>query len=49
MGYRAEFLSELLVRVQVILRAMTDETSVGVFLEWMKRLQGCIDITGEYV
>jgi hypothetical protein len=48
MGYGAENLSELLVRIQVILRAMPGEPSVRVFLEWMKQLQRCIDITGEY-
>jgi hypothetical protein len=39
LGNRAENLSELLVRIQVILRAIPGETLVDVFLEWMKRLQ----------
>jgi hypothetical protein len=47
MGYRAENLSELMVRIQVILRAIPSETFVEVFLEWMKQLQRCIDMNGE--
>jgi hypothetical protein len=39
MGYRAENLSELLVCIQVILRSISGERSVEMFLEWMKRLQ----------
>jgi hypothetical protein len=35
-GYRAENLSELLVRIQVILRAIPSETLVEVFLQWIK-------------
>jgi hypothetical protein len=38
MEYRAENLSELLVRIQVILTAIPTETLAEVFLEWMKRL-----------
>jgi hypothetical protein len=38
MEYRAETLSEILVRIQVILRAIPCETLVQVFLEWVKRL-----------
>jgi hypothetical protein len=49
MGYHAENLSELLVRIQVILRAIQGERLVEVFLEWMKRLQRCIDMNGEFV
>jgi hypothetical protein len=36
MGDCAENLSELLVCIQVILRAMPGETLVEVFLKWMK-------------
>jgi hypothetical protein len=49
MGYHAESLSELLVRIQVILRAIPGETLVDVCLEWMKRLQRCIGMNGELV
>jgi hypothetical protein len=49
MGYHAENLSELLVRIQVILKAIPGETLVEVFLERMKRLQRCIDMNGEFV
>jgi hypothetical protein len=38
LGYQAENLSELLVRIQVILRVIPGETLVEIFLEWMKRL-----------
>jgi hypothetical protein len=49
MEYRAEPLSELVVRIQVILRAIPGAMLVEVFLEWVKRLQRCIDTNGEYV
>jgi hypothetical protein len=49
MGYRAENLSELLIGIQVILTAIPGETLIEVFLEWMKRLQRCIDRNGEFV
>jgi hypothetical protein len=49
MGYGAENLSELLVRVQVILRVIPGETFIDVFFEWMKRLQPWIDMNGEFV
>jgi hypothetical protein len=49
MGYRAENLSELLVHIQVILRAIPGETLVEVFLKWLKRLQRCLDTNGEFV
>jgi hypothetical protein len=39
MGYRADNLSELLARIQVILRAIPGETVVEIFLKWTKRLQ----------
>jgi hypothetical protein len=39
MEYRAENLSELLARIQVISRAIPGETLVEGFLEWVKRLQ----------
>jgi hypothetical protein len=48
-GYRAESLSELLVRIQVILAEIPRETLNAVFLEWMKRLQKCVQVDGEYV
>jgi hypothetical protein len=49
MGRRAENLSEPLVRIHLILRAIPGETLVEAFLEWMKRLQRCIHMNGEYV
>jgi hypothetical protein len=48
-GNRGEKLSDLLVRIQVILRTISGEIFVEVFLEWMKRLQKCIDMNGEYI
>jgi hypothetical protein len=36
MGYRAETLSELLVRIRVILGEIPRETLNTVFLEWME-------------
>jgi hypothetical protein len=49
MGYRAETPSELLVRVLVILAEIPRETLNAVFLEWMERLQKCVQVDGEYV
>jgi hypothetical protein len=49
MGYRAEAPSELLVRIRVILAEIPRETLSAVFLEWMERLQKCVQIDGEYV
>jgi hypothetical protein len=49
MGYRAENLCELLVRIQVIVRAIPGEILIEVFLEWMKRLQQSIDMNGEFL
>jgi hypothetical protein len=49
MGYRAETPSELLVRIQIILAKIPRETLNAVFLEWMERLQKCLQVDGEYV
>jgi hypothetical protein len=49
MGYRAETPSELLVRIRVILVEIPRETLNAVFLEWMERLQKCVQVDGEYV
>jgi hypothetical protein len=50
MGYRAESPSELLVRIRVILAEIQRETTLNaVFLEWMERLQKCVQVDGEYV
>jgi hypothetical protein len=49
MGYRAETLSELLVRILVILAEIPRETLSTVFLEWMERLQNWVQVDGEYV
>jgi hypothetical protein len=47
--YRAEIQSELLVRIRVILSEIPRETLKAVFLEWMERLQKCVQVDGEYV
>jgi hypothetical protein len=51
MGYRAETPSELLVhiRIRVILVEIPRETLNAVFLEWMERLQKCVQVDGEDV
>jgi hypothetical protein len=49
MRYRAETRSELLVRIRVILAEIPRETLNAVFLEWMERLQKCVQVDGEYV
>jgi hypothetical protein len=51
MEYRAETSSELLVRIRVIiiLAEIPGETLNAVFLEWMERLQKCVQVDGEYV
>jgi hypothetical protein len=49
MSHRTDNFSELLVRIQVILRAIPGETLVEVFLEWMRRLQQRNDMNGEFV
>jgi hypothetical protein len=49
MGYCGETPSELLVRIRVILAEISRETLNTVFLEWMERLQKCVQIDGEYV
>jgi hypothetical protein len=49
MGYRAGTPSELLVRIRVILVELPREMLNAVFLEWMERLQKCVQVDGEYV
>jgi hypothetical protein len=49
MGYRAEAPSELVVLIRVILAESPRETLNAVFLEWMERLQKCVQVDGEYV
>jgi hypothetical protein len=49
MGCRAETPSKLLVRIRVILAEIPQETLNAVFLEWMGRLQKCVQVDGEYV
>jgi hypothetical protein len=49
MEYCAETPFELLVRIQVILAEIPGETLNAVFLEWMERLQKCVQADGEYV
>jgi hypothetical protein len=49
MKYRAETPSEFLVRIRVIPAEIPRETLNTVFLEWMERLQRCVQVDGEYV
>jgi hypothetical protein len=49
MEYRAENPSAFLVGVRVILAEIPRETLNAVFLEWMERLQKCVQVDGEYV
>jgi histone-lysine N-methyltransferase SETMAR len=49
MEYRAETPSELLGGIRVILAEIPRETLNVVFLEWMERLQKCVQVDGEYV
>jgi hypothetical protein len=49
MGYRAETPSELLVRIRVIPAEILWETLNAVCLEWIERLQKCVQANGEYV
>jgi histone-lysine N-methyltransferase SETMAR len=49
MGYHPETSSELFVRIRVILAEIPRETLKAVFLEWMERLQKCVQVDGEYV
>jgi hypothetical protein len=42
-------ISEFLVRIRVILAQILRETLSAVFLEWMERLQKCMQVDGEYV
>jgi hypothetical protein len=46
---RAETPSELRVRIRVILGEIPRESLKAVFLEWMDRLQKCVQVDGEYV
>jgi hypothetical protein len=49
MGDHAESPSELLIAIRIILSEIPRGTLNAVFLEWMERLQKCIDTNGEYV
>jgi hypothetical protein len=49
MRYRAESESELLVRIGLILAEIPGDVLNAVFLEWMDRLQKCIDTNEDYV
>jgi hypothetical protein len=49
MGYRAETPSELFVCIRVIMAEIPRETLNAVFLEWMERLQKCVQVDSEYV
>jgi hypothetical protein len=49
MEYRVEPPSELLARIRVILAEIARETLNAVFLEWIERLQKCVQVDCEYV
>jgi hypothetical protein len=49
MGCRAETPSELLLRIRIILAEIPRETLNAFFLEWMERLQKCMQVDGKYV
>jgi hypothetical protein len=49
LGCCAETPSELLLRIRVILAEIPRETLNAVFLEWMERLQKCVQVDDEYV
>jgi hypothetical protein len=49
MVYRVETPSEPLVRIRVILAEIPRETLNAVCLEWMERLQKCVQVDSEYV
>jgi hypothetical protein len=49
MGYRAESESELLIRIGVIFAEIQRDVLNAVFLEWVDRLQKCIETNGDYV
>jgi hypothetical protein len=49
MGCRSDTPSELLVRIRVILVEIPRETLNAIFLEWMERLEKCVQVDGEYV
>jgi hypothetical protein len=48
MGYRAETLSELHVRIRVILVEIPRQTLNALLLESMEGLQKCVQVDGEY-
>jgi hypothetical protein len=49
MGYRPETPSELPVCIRVILAEIPRETLNAIFLEWMERLQKCLQVDDDYV
>jgi hypothetical protein len=49
MGYHADTLPELLVRIRVILSEIPRETLNAAFPDWMERSQKYIDTNGEDV
>jgi hypothetical protein len=48
-GYRTETPSELLVYIRVILAEIPRGTLNAIFLEWMERLQKCVQVDGECI
>jgi hypothetical protein len=49
MGYRIEAPSEFLAHIQVTLAEIPQEILNAVFLEWMERMQKCVQVGDEYV
>jgi histone-lysine N-methyltransferase SETMAR len=49
MRYRTETPSELLVRIRTFLAEIPREILNTAFLEWMERLQKCVQVDDEYV
>jgi hypothetical protein len=49
MGYHTESLSELLIRIRIILSDIPRDTLNAVFLEWMERVQKYSHTNGEYI
>jgi hypothetical protein len=48
-GLEFQNMEKLLEGVIRILNAIPTDTLIGIFHEWVKRLQACIDHGGEYV
>jgi hypothetical protein len=47
MGYHVDSLSDLFVRVRIMLPEIPQEELNAIFSDWMERLQKCIDTNRE--